>query len=65
MGHNDRNMLLYYFRGGNDVNLLLHLASEKILGDCNCPVALCSASVIAGNKVSLHARLRSMSFLGG
>jgi len=54
-------MLLYYFRGGNDGNLLLYLTSEKFLGDCNYPVALCSVSVIAGNKASLQAGLRSRS----
>ena len=61
VGKNDRNMLLYYFRGGNDGNLLLYLTSEKFLGDCNYPVALCSVSVIAGNKASLQAGLRSRS----
>jgi len=29
VGQNDRNMMLHYFRGGNDGNLLLYLTSEK------------------------------------
>jgi len=57
MGQNDRNMLLYYFRGGNDGNL--YLTSEKILknfgGDCNCPVTVCSVSV-SQRQIKCHCK---------
>jgi len=44
--------------GDNDGNF--YLTSEKFRGSCNCPVALCSVSVIAANKVSLQEINQSM-----